>query len=281
MTRRWKSQGAPQLVVVLSLVLLSQTAAAREDDIQPALPTPRPPAAGKFVMGFGVASTTDYVSHGITQSDSGPAIKGYIEPNYGLGPVLGDAFVNVWSSNVGFGEDRRGAEIDVTGGLKPKFLGPKWSPQIGYVHFLYAPADISPDYGEVFAKTDYTFGKDDRYTLRALIFFAPDFSQTGKTATWIAGGGRVKPWKNVGVYAGVGYQFFEDPNAFEQLAWTAGISYYWKSLTFDLRYWDTNLKDNQCVVRSGFADGCDARVVGTISLDTTWSALFPRGSKWR
>jgi uncharacterized protein (TIGR02001 family) len=281
MTRRWKSQGAPQLVVVLSLVLLSQTAAAREDDIQPALPTPRPPAAGKFVMGFGVASTTDYVSHGITQSDSGPAIKGYIEPNYGLGPVLGDAFVNVWSSNVGFGEDRRGAEIDVTGGLKPKFLGPKWSPQIGYVHFLYAPADISPDYGEVFAKTDYTFGKDDRYTLRALIFFAPDFSQTGKTATWIAGGGRVKPWKNVGVYAGVGYQFFEDPNAFEQLAWTAGISYYWKSLTFDLRYWDTNLKDNECVVRSGFADGCDARVVGTISLDTTWSALFPRGLKWR
>jgi uncharacterized protein (TIGR02001 family) len=148
------------------------------------------------------------------------------------------------------------------------------------VHFLYAPADISPDYGEVFAKTDYKFGKDDRYTLRALIFFAPDFSQTGKTATWIAAGGRVKPWKNVGVYAGVGYQFFEDPNAFEQLAWTAGISYYWKSLTFDLRYWDTNLKDNECVVRSGFADGCDARVVGTISLDTTWSALFPRGSKW-
>jgi hypothetical protein len=85
MTGRWKSQGAPQLVVVLSLVLLSQTAAAREDDIQPTLPTPRPPAAGKFVMGFGVATTTDYVSHGITQSDSGPAIKGYIEPSYGLG----------------------------------------------------------------------------------------------------------------------------------------------------------------------------------------------------
>jgi uncharacterized protein (TIGR02001 family) len=281
MTGRWKSQGAPQLVVVLGLVLLSQTAAAREDDIQPTLPTPGPPAAGKFVMGFGVASTTDYVSHGITQSNSGPAIKGYIEPSYGLGPVLGDAFVNVWSSNVDFGDDRRGAEIDVTGGLKPKFLGPKWSPQIGYVHFFYAPADVSPNYGEVFAKTDYTVGKDDRYTLRALIFFAPDFGQTGKTATWIAGGGRVKPWKNVGVYAGVGYQFFEDSNAFEQLAWTAGISYYWKSLTFDLRYWDTNLKDNQCVVRSGFADGCDARVVGTISLDTTWSALFPRGSKWR
>ena len=78
------------------------------------------------------------------------------------------------------------------------------------------------------------------------------------------------------IYAGVGYQFFEDPNALEQLAWTAGASYYWKSLTFDVRYWDTNLSDDDCVFRSGFADGCDARVVGTISLDTTWSALFPR-----
>lgn len=128
----------------------------------------------------------------------------------------------------------------------------------------------------MFAKTDYTFGQDDKFTLRALVFFAPDFSQTGKTATWIAGGGRVKPWKNFAIYAGAGYQFFEDPNAHEQLAWTAGASYYWKSLTFDVRYWDTNLSDNACVVRSGFADGCDARVVGTISFDTTWSALFPQ-----
>ena len=32
--------------------------------------------------------------------------------------------------------------------------------------------------------------------------------------------------------------------------------------------------DNECVSRSGFSDGCDARVVGAISLDTTWSALF-------
>jgi hypothetical protein len=86
----------------------------------------------------------------------------------------------------------------------------------------------------------------------------------------------MKLWKNVGVYAGIGYQFFEDPNAFEQLAWTAGASYYWKSLTFDVRYWDTDLTDTECVVRSGFSDGCDARVVGTISLDTTWSALFRR-----
>jgi uncharacterized protein (TIGR02001 family) len=249
---------------------------AREDEIEPTAPSPPVAPAGKFDMAIGVAGTTDYVSRGITQTGNDPAIQGYIEPSYGLGPVLGDAFVNIWSSNVDFGGGFNGAEIDVAGGIKPKFLGPKWSPNIGYVHYFYAPEDISPDYGEIYAKTDYTFGQDDKFTLRGLIFFAPDFSQTGKTATWIAGGGRVKLWQNVGVYAGIGYQFFEDPNAFEQLAWTAGASYYWKSLTFDVRYWDTNLNGDECIFRSGFRDGCDARVVGTISLDTSWSALFPR-----
>lgn len=265
-----------RVAAVATTLLWSGIAAAREDEIEPTLPAPPPPAAGKFNMGLGVAGTTDYVSRGITQDDSRPAIQGYVEPSYGLGPVLGDIYANIWSSNVDFGNDLDGAEIDVAGGLKPKFLGPQWSPNIGYVHYFYAPEHVSPDYGEVFAKTDYTFGEDDKFTLRALVFFAPDFSQTGKTATWIAGGGRVKPWKNIGIYAGIGYQFFEDPNAHEQLAWTAGASYYWKSLTFDVRYWDTNLSDSACVVRSGFSDGCDARVVGTISFDTTWSALFPR-----
>ena len=244
------------------------------DEIAPTPPAPPPPAApGKFGVGLGVSGTTDYVSRGITQDDSSPAIQGYVEPRYELGPVLGDGFVNIWSSNVDFGSGFNGAEIDVSGGIRPKFLGPKWSPEIGWVHYLYS-GNISPDYGEVYGKTDYTFGKDDKYQLRGLLFFAPDFNQTGKTGTWIAGGGRVMLSKNIMVYAGAGYQFFEDPKAFEQLAWTAGASYLWKSLTFDVRYWDTDLSKDACVVRSGFRDGCDARVVGTISLDTTWSALF-------
>src|SRR4029079_941923 len=268
----WATRRGAAAIIMVGLS--AGTVSASEDELEPTAPAPPPPTAGKFGLGFGVAGTTDYVSRGITQDASSLAIEGYVEPSYGLGPVLGDAFVNVWSSNVDFGGGFNGAEIDVAGGIKPKFLGPKWSPNIGYVHYFDAPEDVSPDYGEIYAKTDYTFGQDDRFTLRALVFFAPDFSQTGKTATWVAGGGRVKFWKNFAAYAGVGYQFFEDPNAFEQLAWTAGLSYYWKSLTFDVRYWDTNLNGSECIVRSGFSDGCDARVVGTISLDTTWSALF-------
>ena len=55
------------------------------------------------------------------------------------------------------------------------------------------------------------------------------------------------------IYGGVGYQFFEDPDAFEQFAWTAGISKSWKAVTFDLRYWGSDLNDDECLARSGFA----------------------------
>ena len=102
----------------------------------------------------------------------------------------------------------------------------------------------------------------------AVSFFAPDYNQSGFTMHL-----RRRRWEGQVVEEGWGLcrrwlSVFEDPNAFEQLVWTAGISYYWKSFT------DTDLSDNECVSRSGFSDGCDAGVVGTISLDTTWSALF-------
>jgi len=265
------------ILATFSLIFLwAGSALAQVDVIQPlAPPIPLAPS-GKFKFAFGAAGTTDYVSRGITQTGSDPAIQGYIEPSYGVGPVLGDLFVNVWSSNVDFGSGFEGAEIDVAGGIRPKFLGPKWSPEIGWVHYFYAPEDVSPDYGEVYAKTDYTFGKDDRFQLRGLFFFAPNYSQTDFNATWVAGGGRVMLTKSLKVYAGAGHQFFEDPKAFEQTAWIVGASYFWKSFTFDVAYWDTDLNENECVVRSGFRDGCDARVVGTISFDTTWSDLFSR-----
>jgi uncharacterized protein (TIGR02001 family) len=259
------------LAVMAGANLFGSNAWAVEQAIEPILPTASEaeaakaaaPTADQFDIGFGVAGTTNYISRGITQSGNNPAIQGYIEPSFG--PV----YFNVWSSNVDFGEGFEGAEIDTALGIRPEF-GPL-SLDLGYVHYFYTPEDVSPDYGEVFAKADYNF--HDMVTFGGRLFFAPDFNQSGNTATFIAGGLKVPLPHDFSVYAGIGYQFFEDPEAFEDLAWTAGVSYSWKALTFDLRYWDTDLNDDECLARSGFTDGCDARVVGTISLDTAWSTL--------
>jgi uncharacterized protein (TIGR02001 family) len=214
-------------------------------------------------LAFGAALTSDYVSRGITNSDSSPAVQGYIEPSYG--PL----YINIWSSNVDYGAGFKGAEIDTAFGFRPEFGA--ISTDFGYVHYFYAPKDTSPDYGEFYAKVKYNF--DDKFTIGGNMYFAPDYNQSGKTGTYIEGKLSVPLPKGFELSGGIGYQFFQDPNAYEQLAWNAGASFNWKMLTMDLRYWDTNLSGSQCVVRSGFADGCDARVVGTVSFDTSWSDL--------
>lgn len=258
------------LTTTLMIAALSAgSAMAGDQEIEPIPPEPATTAGEPTLFGmpfdiaFGIALTSNYVSRGITNSGNDPAVQGYIEPNLGIG------YLNIWSSNVNFGEGFKGAEIDTALGIRPEF-GPL-SLDLGYVHYFYVDEDVSPDYGELFAKADYNF--QDMATLAGRVFFAPDFNQSGDTATFVAAGLRVPLPHDFSVYGGIGYQFFENPDAFEQLAWTAGVSYKWKSLTFDLRYWDTDLNDDECVVRSGFSDGCDSRIVGTISLDTAWSAL--------
>lgn len=221
------------------------------------------PSKWQFDVAFGLAGTTNYISRGITNSGNNPAIQGYVEPSFG--PV----YVSAWSSNVDYGPDFVGAEIDLGAGVRPE-IGPL-KLDFGYVHYFYAPESVSPDYGELYAKADYEVA--GLFTIGGRLFFAPDFNQSGKTATFIAGGVEVPLPHDFSVLAGIGYQFFEDPDAYEQLTWTTAVSYTWKSLTFGLQYWDTNLGENACVVRSGFANGCDARVVATVSVDSSWSAL--------
>ena len=259
-----------RVAAVPAIFLWAESSAAKDESLGPqpeAAITPNPSApAGtraKFDISLGGAVVTDYVSRGITQTDSRPALQGYVEPSYGV------AYVNMWSSNVDFGDDFRGAEIDVAGGIRPKF-GPL-SLNVGWVHYFYVPENVAPSYGEVFAKADYEI--TDEFVIGTQIWFAPDFDQTGKTNTFPVIGAKWLLSRNLSLYGGVGYQFFEDPKAFESLAWTVGVSYAWKSVTFDLRYWDTDLSDNACIAQSGFADGCDGRVVAAISLDLAWSAL--------
>jgi uncharacterized protein (TIGR02001 family) len=221
-----------------------------------------------FDVAVGIALTTNYVSRGITNSNSEPAVQGYVEPSVELGD-FGSAYVNVWSSNVDYGEGFEGYEIDVAGGYRPTF-GPL-SLDVGYVHYFFSPEHVSPDYGEIFAKADYSF--DDKFTIGGRVFYAPDYNQSDFSATWVAGGVRVPLPHDFSAYAGIGYQFFENSDAFEQLAWMAGVSYSWKAVTIDVRYWDTDLSGDECVARSGFANGCDATIVGTLSFDTSFSEV--------
>src|SRR3954462_9273188 len=112
-----------QVLVVGSVGLLAPAATAHEPNIEPeAPPVHAAPSSSEiaFDVAVGVAFTNDYVSRGITNSNSEPAIQGYIEPAVEI-PTLGTVYVNVWSSNVDYGEGFEGAEIDVAGGIRHEF----------------------------------------------------------------------------------------------------------------------------------------------------------------
>jgi uncharacterized protein (TIGR02001 family) len=168
------------LRVTAVVALWADSAAAKDEALEPdAAPAETiapsvPTSPAKFNLAFGLAGTSDYVTRGVTQTEGRPAIQGYIEPSYGI------AYVNVWSSNVDFGDDLRGAEIDIVGGLRPTFGD--LSVNLGWAHYFYAPEKVSPSYGEFFAKADYKV--TDKFIFGTRVWFAPDFDQTGQTATF-------------------------------------------------------------------------------------------------
>src|SRR5262249_38232037 len=170
------------LLLAAPVVLTLAQAQAGERKIEPDVPTVAETVAEPlattpgvpFDIAFGVAFTNDYISRGITNSNGEAAIQGYVEPSVEIS-TLGTAYINVWSSNVDYGEGFKGAEIDVAGGLRHEF-GPL-SVDAGYVHYFYAPEHVSPAYGEIFAKADYNF--KDLFTVRTPVFFASYLNQSG------------------------------------------------------------------------------------------------------
>jgi uncharacterized protein (TIGR02001 family) len=219
-------------------------------------------AESMFDVAFGTAVTSDYISRGITQTNHNPAVQGYVELDYGI------AYAFAWASNVDFA-GAKDTEIDLSVGIRPEF--DPFSFDLGYTHFVYAN-NTSPDYGEFFVLTDFAATED--LTLGTDVFFAPDYSQAGGSALY--GEASVEyalPW-NFSASAAVGYQTFAASLALpDYLAWNAGISWTWNdTLTLDLRYWDTNLSKAGCASLMA-PNACDARVVATLSVDTSWSAL--------
>ncbi len=191
-------------IYVAGVAALSWPAAvsAKDETIEPE-PTRAAPAdaPSKFDFAYGVSLTTDYVSRGITQTGSDPAIQGYIEPTYG------DFYVNIWSSNVDFGTGFDGAEIDaLQRGIDPRS---ETSPSTVGSTISTPQRHLKPGPWRDLREGDYNL--NDKITFAGRMFL-PDFNQSGKTATFIAGGAKRCPLHDFATYGGIGYQFFEDDN---------------------------------------------------------------------
>jgi uncharacterized protein (TIGR02001 family) len=208
-------------------------------------------AESKFDIAFGVAAVSDYISRGISQTEHGGAIQGYVEPS------VGALYAGVWASNVKFDPDTD-TEIDFYAGIRPE-VGPI-SFDFGYNYATYRN-DPESNGGEFYAKADVA--ADDNVTIGGQFYINP-----ANSATYVEANADITLPHNFGVSGAVGAINGDVPYT----TWNAGIYYMpvdWAKV--DVRYSATSLDTGSCTGNLG--NECDARVVVGLSIDTSLSAL--------
>ncbi len=139
---------------------------------------------------------SDYVFEGITQTDTKPALQGYVEYAAENG-----FYIHTWASNVDFGEDLDGVEIDLYLGYEAE-LNDYLTLDTGYVKYFYIVDDnnlTDYEYAEIFANltihdntTVYLWLADDeavggqskRFKLAHTIPLSNDFNLNLAFHTW-------------------------------------------------------------------------------------------------
>ncbi len=209
----------------------------------------------KFDIAFGVAAVSDYISRGITQTEHGAAIQGYVEPSAGA------LYAGVWASNVKFDPDTD-TEVDFYAGVRPEVGPVTFDLGYNYATYVQMPANNG---GEFYAKADVT--ANDNVTIGGQFYVNPVTS-----ATYAEANADITLPHNFGVSGALG---IVNNDTAPYTTWNAGVYFNpveWAKI--DVRYSATNLSTADCGANYG-ANGneCDSRVVVGLSIDTSLSAL--------
>jgi uncharacterized protein (TIGR02001 family) len=248
-----------------------------------------PEEGRKFTYSFGLAGTSDYVFRGISQTDNDPTIQGSIDIGYGM------FYAGVWGSGLDFGGPPSGglgldaqAEFDWYAGIKPSwnthtFLG-KVDLDFGVIYYTYPGAD---DPGGELNYVEFKAGYSSSFwsflipgvTSGTTVYYSPDnFGETGGVWTvesayaWEGHEIRGITPTISGVFGAVYGELSEgyNVNGFGEdtyYYWNAGLGLGVGNITFDFRYWDTDI--GNIAPAGGFCAGaglCDERFVATVSV---------------
>ena len=261
-----------------ALAFLS-TSALAADIIRKAPPKPAEPASC-FDLAVGGGLQSDYNFRGISQSDRGPGVFGYVEPRCNITKDI-QVYVGLWGWSTKLPTTPTG-EFDVYGGIRLTFG--QFAFDFGAMYYWYpketqlffadpAATTLSPtnfgfgaftvrdtDFWEVYGKVTWTV--TDWLAINPYVYYSPNWLQTGAKATYA--GVNVKltaPSKwfpaDWGAYVSgeVDHYWIGTFTAFGPAAafdlpdytyWNIGAAITYKIFTFDLRYHDTDLNRNQC-----------------------------------
>jgi uncharacterized protein (TIGR02001 family) len=250
MTRKFASLcGAAGAALVLC------TAAAQADGYEVAAPAAADEGR-KFTYSFNVGATSDYVFRGVSQSDNDPAIQGGFDMAYGI------LYAGVWASLVDFADaPPANAEVDWYGGIKPTWNSPLGTINMdfGVIYYSYPGANPEsvglPDLNYVELKAGYSWSAlHPSLVTGTTVFWSPDYVlDTGSVWTIETMAAWTLPKVHIftPVINGVlGWQkgdtndnYFVNINGTddEYYYWNAGLNVAVENISFDFRYWDSNI----------------------------------------
>jgi uncharacterized protein (TIGR02001 family) len=216
-------------------------------------------AEDKFSWSATLTGTSDYVFRGISQTDNDPTIQGSVGIAYGM------FYAGAWASGLDFSAIGSDAELEVDwyGGIKPT-----WGPvtfDFGVIYYTYPGVndDVGPEFDYLEWKAGASGSPITNLTVGATFYYSDDVADLREyvyegTAAYTL----PTMWVFTPTISGlIGYTDFENPGI-DYTYWNAGIALGVEHLTFDFRYWDSDLED-----ACGFGvDKCDERFVFTATV---------------
>lgn len=215
-----------------------------------------------------LSATSDYRFHSISQNDRKPALQGEVEWS------LDGWHIGAWSSMIDFNDHQNTLiEVDVTAGKQVTLRGAIIDFEVVYYSYPIRnrPAG-APRYSflEGVVRASYSWGD---LTLSAEGALSPNYF--GETGTgWHVGAGvsyQLRDWLSAS--ANIGRQWVEDIDAIAGSGlpythWDAGLTATYDRFSLDVRYVDTDLSPDECLLSQGGRDWCAAGGVATLSYAT-------------
>jgi uncharacterized protein (TIGR02001 family) len=169
-------------------------------------------------------------------------------------------------------------------GLRPVFGSLTF--EVGAEYYSYPGSEIDVDYVEFYAAPTYALSS--KLTLGLNAYYAPDYDRTGAWENYNSGTLKYQLDSNWSVSGELGRQRFgttrptADSPAIklpDYTYWNFGVSYTYKILTADLRYYDDTLSKQSCFLITGTgsaalgSNGCSAAIIGSLTWSLNVSAL--------
>jgi uncharacterized protein (TIGR02001 family) len=210
----------------------------------------------KLTLTGSATFTTDYMFRSISNTDELPAVQPEFDLTYGMW------YAYMWGSNTDFGDN---IEIDYGIGITPKWKNITFN--IAGLYYTYPGDNENIGYFELKTGASWTGGA---WTLAVNNYWSPDnfqFFGESNAIEGTVGYALSNKWWNFfspSLSGTVGFQSF-DKNAADYTYWNAGLTLgFLEHWSADIRYYDTNYNDAECLAQSGGQHNCDARAVGTI-----------------